>query len=553
MTAAREISLEIRGMTCDHCERTVAKALRSVPGVEKVVAVSYAEGSARISASPEATPERIAQAVEQAGYGARVRDEAAVRAPEVAAHGAGDYDLLVLGGGSAGFAAAIKGAELGARVALVEGGTLGGTCVNVGCVPSKTLIRAAEANHRRTHHGFSGIAATDGTPQWSAVRAQKDELVTALRQAKYAEVLHAYDAITLIRGRAALTSGRSVRLDGGRTVTARKIIVATGASPWAPPIPGLAEAGYLDSETAMALERLPSSMIVLGASAVGLELAQMFARLGVRVTVLEALPRIVPAEDPAVGDTLAGHLAAEGLHIHAGVTIERVERSECYTVQFRAGARTGRATAEQLLVATGRRANTRGLGLEHIGIGLGGKGEILVNEFLQTASPDLYAAGDVIGDPMFVYVAAYAGSLAAENALGGNPRRYDLTALPRVTFTDPAVASVGLTEEQARGRGIEPIASALPLHHVPRALAARDTRGFVKLVADAATRKIIGAHVLAAEAGEIITEPALAIKYGLTIEDLASAFHPYLTLSEGVKLAAQTFTKDVAKLSCCAA
>jgi len=159
----------------------------------------------------------------------------------------------------------------------------------------------------------------------------------------------------------------------------------------------------------------------------------------------------------------------------------------------------------------------------------------------------------VIGDPMFVYVAAPAGALAAENALTANERPYDLSALPKVTFTDPAVASVGLTEDQARAQGIEPLASKLPLEHVPRALAARDTRGFIKLVADAGTEKIIGAHILAAEAGEMITEPALAIKFGLTIEDVTSTFHPYLTLSEGIKLAAQAFTKDVAKLSCCAA
>ena len=214
---------------------------------------------------------------------------------------------------------------------------------------------------------------------------------------------------------------------------------------------------------------------------------------------------------------------------------------------------SAQATAEQLLVATGRRANTRGFGLETVGVTLGTKGEIVVNGFLQTANPDIYAAGDVIGDPMFVYVAAYAGSLAAENALTGNVRRYDLATLPKVTFTDPAVASVGLADAQARAQGVEPLVATLSLEHVPRALAARDTRGFVKLVADAATRKIVGAHILAAEAGEMITEPALAIKHGLTIEDLTAAFHPYLTLSEGIKLAAQTFDKDVARLSCCAA
>jgi mercuric reductase len=310
----------------------------------------------------------------------------------------------------------------------------------------------------------------------------------------------------------------------------------------------------LDNATAMALERLPESLLVIGGSAVGLELAQLFARLGVTVTVLEALPRVVPAEDADIGTALGNYLRAEGLEVHAGVRIEQVGRAGGrYTVSFRDGGELRTVRAEQLLVATGRRANTKGFGLEAVGVTLGTKGEVAVNEYLQTANPDIYAAGDVLGDPMFVYVAAYGGAVAAENALSGHERRYDLTALPKVTFTDPAVASVGLTAEQARAGGIEPLVAKLPLEHVPRALAAHDTRGFVKLVADAATRQIIGAHILAAEAGEMITEPALAVRLGLTIEDLIATFHPYLTLSEGIKLAAQTFNKDVAKLSCCAA
>src|SRR5213593_3146860 len=304
----------------------------------------------------------------------------------------------------------------------------------------------------------------------------------------------------------------------------------------------------------MALERLPEFLVVIGGSAVGLELAQMFARLGVRVTVLEALARVVAAEDPDIGNALADCLRSEGLDVYTDVRVDRVTRgSDGYEVPYHAGSDARTARAEQLLVATGRRANTAGFGLDTIGVTLGTKGEIVVNEFLQTTNLNVYAAGDVIGDPMFVYVAAHAGALAAENALTGKKRRYDLSALPKVTFTDPAVASVGLTEDQARAQGIEPLVSKLPLEHVPRALAARDTRGFVKLVADVATQRIVGAHILAAEAGEMITEPALAIKLGLTIEDLTSAFHPYLTLSEGIKLAAQAFTKDVAKLSCCAA
>ncbi len=555
MKDTHAITIDVRGMTCDHCERTVAKALQSVPGVKEVLEVSHAGAFARVTASPEATPARIESAVAKVGYRARVRAGLeAPGAPTVSSRGGGEFDLAIVGGGSAGFAAAIKAAELGARVAMAEGGTLGGTCVNVGCVPSKTLIRAAEAQHRRLHHGFKGIPTTDGRPAWARVREQKDELVSELRQAKYWNVLRAYPAVTLFEQRAEITSGHSVHLADGRTITAGKILVTTGASPWTAPIAGLADVGYLDNVSAMALECLPESLIVIGASAVGLELAQLFARLGVKVTVLEALARVVPAEDADVGHALGDYLREEGLEVHAGAAIAQVARAgNGYTVSFKDGGKPHAARAERLLVATGRRANTKGFGLERVGVALGKKGEIVVNEFLQSSNPDVYAAGDVLGDPMFVYVAAYGGALAAENALNGDAYRYDLTALPKVTFTDPAVASVGLTEEQARVAGVEPLVAKLLLEQVPRSLAAHDTRGFVKLVADGATRKIIGAHILAAEAGEMITEPALAIKLGLTIEDLASLFHPYLTLSEGIKLAAQTFDKDVAKLSCCAA
>ena len=209
--------------------------------------------------------------------------------------------------------------------------------------------------------------------------------------------------------------------------------------------------------------------------------------------------------------------------------------------------------AEQLLVATGRRPSTKGVGLEEAGIRLGKKGEVVVDAHLETTRRGVYAAGDVIGGPAFVYVAAYAGSLAAENALQGNTRTYDLSVVPRVTFTDPAVASVGLTEAEARERGIALAVSKLPLSHVPRAIAARDTRGFIKLVADEKTNLLVGAHVLAPEAGEMIQTAAMAIRFGIRVDEVAAMLHPYLTNAEGMRLACQTFRKDVAKLSCCAA
>jgi mercuric reductase len=554
MNQQRELVIAVRGMTCDHCERTVSNALRSVPGVLDVREVSHASALARVAAGPEATAEQIEHAVARAGFQAHVRKDTTTAAPAVIARREGNFDLIIVGGGSAGFAAAIKGSELGARIALVEGGTLGGTCVNVGCVPSKTLLRAAEANYRRTHHGFGGIPATDGRPDWALVRGQKDDLVNELRQAKYWDVLRSYAGVTLVPQRATLTSAHEIRLADGRTLSAGKTLITTGSSPWAPPIPGLADAGYLDNASAMALERLPDSLAVIGASAVGLELAQMFARLGVKVTILEAQPRVAPAEDPAIGDALGDYLRAEGLEVQAGVQVEQVSRAkDGYTIRSRSEGQSRIAQTNQLLVATGRRANTRGFGLETVGVALGPKAELVVNDYLQTGNPDVYGAGDVLGDPMFVYVAAYGGTVAAENALVGNTRRYDLSALPKVTFTDPAIASVGPIEFEMRARGEAPLVSVLPMEYVPRALAARDTRGFIKLLADPSTRQLLAAHILASEAGEMITEVALAIKSGLTVEDLTSTFHPYLTLSEGIKLAAQTFSKDVKMLSCCAA
>ena len=546
----QQLIVDIEGMSCSGCEAPVVAALQSVPGVSRAVA-SFADGVAHVQVEPEVDPSVLEKAVGLAGYTGKVR----LTEKKSGAGGSRDtdFDLVVLGGGSAGFAAAIKGVESGARVALVNHGILGGTCVNVGCIPSKALIRAAEANHRRQHHGFSGVPTTNGASNWPLVRGQKDALVKDLRQAKYWDVLKSYPDISLFEQRGTVGADATVTLDDTTILRAGKIIVATGSSPHVASVPGLAEAGFLDSTTAMDLETLPQSLIVIGASLVGMELGQMFARLGARVTVLSRRSVVLPQEDPAIGDALTRYLRDEGLDILHEVTIERVERNGDYTVHYLKDGSRATVSGEQLLMATGRRANTRGFGLDAASIELGQKGEIVVDDYLQATNPDVYAAGDVTGDPMHVYVAAYAGALAAENALGGNGRHYDVSAVPRVTFTDPAAAAVGMTEAQAREKGLDPITSVLPLEHVPRALAAHDTRGFVKLVADAGTRRILGAHILAAEAGEMIMEPTLAIKFGLTIEDLTSTFHPYLTLSEAIKLAAQTFDKDVSQLSCCAA
>ena len=349
-----------------------------------------------------------------------------------------------------------------------------------------------------------------------------------------------------------MTGGRGVRVDG-QAYTPGQDPGRDRIQAWAPPIPGLAEAGYLDSTEALSLPALPQTLIVIGGGTIGLELGQLFARFGVRVTLLETLPHIAAAEELEISEALAKYLTAERMTVLTGTRIERIERaSDGYRVHLERDDAKQTLAAEQLLITTGRRANTQGFGLGEAGVTLGSKGEIRVDPHLRTENPDIFAAGDCIGDPMFVYVAAYAGQLAAENALTDAGKVYDLSALPRVTFTDPQLASVGLTEAQARIQGLEIEAAVLPLEHVPRAQASRDTKGLIKLIRERGNGRLLGAHVLAADAGEVIQEATLAIRFKLTTKDIIGTYHPYLTMVEGLKLAALTFSKDVTQLSCCA-
>ena len=554
MSAHVQLRLRVEGMTCDGCARHVTEALKAVPGVEQAEVGSWRAGQATVVAKPEVTNADLVGAVQRSGYHAVLAQRREVEPPRnVPASGGKEYDLMTIGGGSAAFAAAIKAAELGARVAIVEKGTIGGTCVNIGCVPSKTLIKAAELCYHAAYPQFAGLTACPPPSDWQRVVEQKDELVASLRRGKYVDVAAVYPNITILKGEARLLGGRQIRVNG-TGYEPGKILVATGSSPWAPPIPGLQDAGFLDSEQALSLEALPASMIIIGGGSIGLEFAQLFTRFGVRVMVLESGPHVARAEEPEIGQALVRYLEDEKVRICTNVAINRVERRDAeYLVHTEANGKPEICRAERLLVATGRRPNTGGFGLEAAGVRVGAKGEIMVNEHLQTTNSDIYAAGDCIGDPMYVYVAAYAGGLATENALSGVGKVFDLTALPHVTFTDPQIASVGLTEEKAIAHGRRVRTALLPLHHVPRALASRNTKGLIKLVAEEDTGRLLGAHVLAAEAGEVIQEATLAIRFGLSVQDLADTFHPYLTMVEGLKLAALTFKKDVTKLSCCAA
>jgi len=463
----------------------------------------------------------------------------------------GRYDVAIVGAGSAGFSAAITAAELGAHVALIGHGTIGGTCVNTGCVPSKNLIRATESlHHAKAASRFGGISAEGRVADWRAVIRHKDELVSTLRQAKYIDLLPSYNAVAYLEGRARLADG-GVAVDAN-LVQAGKVIITTGASPSLPPIPGIESVPYLTSTTALELEQLPHSLLVIGGGYIGCELGQMFARAGVKVTIVDIVP-ILSAGEPEISRGLAGYLRDEGLVVRESVKTKAIRKAgRGVALEISADGRDEIVEAEQVLVTTGRRPNTEGMGLREAGVELLPNGGIWVDDRMRTTKRGVYAAGDVTGRDQFVYMAAYGAKIAAENALNGDSKRYDSAAMPAVVFTDPQVASVGLTEAQARQQGLRVRISVLPLEYVPRALAARDTRGLIKLIAETSSGKLLGAHILAPEGADSIQTAALAIKCGLTVQQLAETVFPYLTTVEGLKLTAQTFAKDVAKLSCCA-
>jgi mercury(II) reductase len=457
----------------------------------------------------------------------------------------------VIGAGSAGFSAAITAADQGAQVALIGNGTIGGTCVNVGCVPSKTLIRAVETLHdARATARFAGIAAHAELIDWRGTVRQKDALVSELRQAKYADLLPAYNGITYRDGPARIVDG-GVEVNGAR-IAAGKIVIATGARPAVPAIPGIETVPYLTSTTALDLEELPRSLLVIGGGYIGAELAQMFARTGVEVTLV-CRSHLLPKAEPEIGSALTRYFEAEGIAVVSGIAyhaIRKAARGISLTVT-REGQRIA-IDADQVLISTGRTPNIEGLGLAEHGVTVSPKGAVIVDEHMRTTKAGIYAAGDVTGRDQFVYMAAYGAKLAVRNALGGDSLRYDNSAMPAIVFTDPQVASVGLTEAEARARGYAVRVSSIGLDQVPRALAARDTRGLIKLVADAGSGKLLGAHILAPEGADSIQTAALAIASRLTVQQLAETIFPYLTTVEGLKLAALAFSKDVAMLSCCA-
>jgi mercuric reductase len=461
------------------------------------------------------------------------------------------YELVILGGGAAAFAAAIKADEFGVNTAMINHGLpLGGTCVNVGCVPSKHLLHVGEIYYYGANR-LKGIEQSERRLDFKKIMRQKRKVVARLRERKYIDVIAALSNVTLIKGRGTFVSPSEVKV-GGERIHGERFIIATGASPNIIPIDGIDKVDYLTNAEALELEEPPESMIILGGRALALEFAQLFSHFGTQVILLQRSSRIIPNEEPEISEALKTYLELEGVEIHTGVDVKNVGKIGGQ-IFLRAEIRgvESQFKAEKLLMATGRKPNTVDIGLEKAGVKLGRGGAVVVDKEMRTSAENIWAAGDVVGSPMLETIAAKGGTIAAENALEGSKRKMDYFALPHAIFTNPQVASVGLTDAEALEKGYACNCTTVPMEAVPKAAITGDTRGLVKMVADAKTGQIRGVHILASLAADMIHEAVLAVKYGLTIDDIIDTVHVFPTMSEGIKLAAQSYRRDINKMSCC--
>ena len=541
------VNININGMTCDHCAQTAQEALNALEGVK--ASVSYKDALAKVETSGQIDNAQLLKAIEEKGYTGTIQssDDSTMTSGDCSG-----LHITIVGTGSGAFAAAIKAVEKGATVTIIEGAEdIGGTCVNIGCVPSKIFIRGAHIAHIQGHHNVEGLPINTPTINRKAMMEQQQQWVEKLRYAKYESILESNPNINLIRGMARFKDASTViitKKDGSeKEIKADRILIAVGASASVPNIKGLKDTPYWTSTEALVAESIPKYLIVLGASVVALELAQAFRHIGAKVTII-ARSTLLSKEDAEIGEGLTKVFEDEGIKVMLNTSPDSVEHDgNNFTIK----TNNGEIKGDQLLVATGRAPNTAALDLDKVGVKTEKRGGIIIDDHMRTNIDNIYAAGDCTNQPQFVYVAAAAGTRAARN-MTGDDVAIDLSVMPAVVFTEPQVGTLGLTEQQANDQGLDVESRKLDLENVPRALANMDTRGFIKLVAEKESGRIVGCQVLASEGGEIIQTATLAIHNHMTVNDLAAQLFPYLTMVEGLKLTAQTFNKDVKQLSCCA-
>lgn len=468
-----------------------------------------------------------------------------------------EYDIGIIGRGAAAFASMIKATELSegkARIMMVGNGPIGGTCVNVGCVPSKYLLEASHSSFYPQHPRFPGIGPAYPQFDFRKVMGGLRDLVAGFRKSKYEAILESYPNVEMIEGQARFKSPSEVEVLNGTksTVKAKNIIIATGSRPTSPPIEGLTETGFITSDTVWDLDERPQRIAVIGGGAIGLELGQAFLHFGAEIAIVEALPRIIAATEREISDALQGKLVEEGMKFHIKARINKVGKQngskflEVVTAQ-------GKSTIEcdEILVATGRAPNTDQLSLENAGVQTDGRGFIETDATMRTSSSAIYAAGDCVSKRLMLEtLSAREGVVAASNIMG-RKAAVDYLSTPWAVFTNPQIAAVGFTEEEYVKQTASCSCRVVRLADVAKAAMIGETDGLVKLIINPRDNRIVGLHILSPLATEYVIEGVYAIKQGATFEDIVNTTHIFPTLAEGIKLAAQSFVRDIGKMSCC--
>jgi mercuric reductase len=463
------------------------------------------------------------------------------------------HDIVILGSGSTAFAAALRAESLGASVAMIEKGTLGGTCINWGCIPSKTLIHAALFRREAELGRLVGLGLDEGAIDYSVLGQHKERVVQHLRQTRYLDILQKVPGLTLIRGTGRFLDSRTIEVDG-RRISGESLLIATGGFPRTIEIPGVHETDCLTSHDALLLKTLPGSMIVIGGGVIAMEMGQMYQRLGCRLTILEHGPRILPGIEAEPAEALREALIAEGIRIEVNTSVCSMRRSAAQTVlEVDMGGNRQELSAERVMLAVGTAPASGGIGLERAGVELDDRGFVKVDELMRTTAPRIWAAGDVTGGMMIATVGAREGIVAVNNMLNpGCGCRMDYLSVPMAIFTDPEVGMVGLTEAAAARSGHDILCNTMPVSAIPKAHVTGQTAGAIKMVADRHSGRILGVHLSCYRGSELINEAALALRCKLTVQELANAMHVYPSMSEGLRLCAQGFSRDLSRLSCCA-
>lgn len=464
-----------------------------------------------------------------------------------------DYDLVIIGGGSGAFAAANRANQSAQNTLLINDSNdlpLGGTCVNVGCVPSKVLLHQGKEYYYPQHSPFTAVNLDGDTDFLTALRETND-LVDAFREQNYQRVVDRQEHVDYIDGRARFINDHTVAVNGDEH-SAEHILIATGASTNVPLIDGLGDVDYLTNESVLDLDYTPDSVVVLGGGPLGLEWGQIFHHFDVEVTVLQRADCVLPNEDPLISNELEQHLTAEGMTIHTDAEATHVEQTgNSVQITARIDGDEQAFTADELLLATGITPNTVDLNAKAAGVELDDHGFVQVNNRMETSVDHIYAAGDVTGEMPLETVAAKQGSIAVRNMFENEEKDMSYDDVPHAVFTSPQIGSVGITEQEYMDEHGTCLCSTVRLEQVEKAEAIKDTRGLIRMVLDHETEEVVGVHIVSPMAADIITTATYGVKNGMTIDEIRDTVHVFPTLSEMVKKAAQSFKQDLDEMACC--